>query len=532
MRETHTPHDLERLTQLVEEKCNGVFGPDESEELHALLAGSAELRRVYWDMIEFHIDLHWLLADKDSSEARPETLLSISNVVDDHQSIRRGGRTHRARFGSPGKWALAASLLIVAGVMGIVWSSGDSDQAPPAVASKTGTLPETQQRDAHAQPEPSARLADGAPVDARLASLVDKSVWRTGRPGDHNPSTLRYGDTVWADTGVIELRLDTGAVGVLRAPVALQLVSEDRVRLLHGRVTFTAPELTNGFTVETPAAEVVDLGTVFSVESSEEGTDLVVYGGKVDLRIPADGVADAPAAHDSVQLVTGEAVHVNREGTVSRVMSVQSSGDPMDPDDASRFAVIASVVDNNERKDHWSFYQIVVGGMREDAPAYVDRFHEWNGVTPDGMPPYLVGGDYVRVFNEDKAEQDLRIDVTLAEPATLYVLLDNRVAAPAWLAAYFTKTGDVIGVDETPHDTANRFPANDEFAQVGAGESIDRVHTVWKKIMPNGGEVTLGPNGMLLSREGHDPRPHYIRANMYGVVAVPMQKRELRSETP
>ena len=58
--------------------------------------------------------------------------------------------------------------------------------------------------------------------------------------------------------------------------------------------------------------------------------------------------------------------------------------------------------------------------MQEDAKAFADREeHEWNGITSDGMPAYLLGGDYVKTFNNDKIKNDIEITVKLDRAAKL-----------------------------------------------------------------------------------------------------------------
>lgn len=515
--------EFDRLERLVSEKCNGSLGAEGLDELHALLDESPELRAAYWHFIGLHIDLHWLLTDREIKEDKLAELFPNEAVAETRLAERAAEQAPPLANALWRGAAIAAGLMLAVTTGLSLWLWSDHQAAQP-VAESASEFP------LHASPdskedlqEPSLQQAP-QPVlaDVQLVSLVEGSHWHCGRPGSRNPEGMEYGDTVWAEEGVIEMRLAAGAVGVLRAPVILQLVRGDRVRLLHGRIMVNAPEQTNGFTVETPSAEVVDQGTLFSVEAAEEGTDLVVFGGKVDLNIPHAFPEDGSSQADTVQLVTGEAVHVDSDGTLSRIMSVLSSTDPMRPDAASRTPVIESVADNNRHDDHWDFYEIVSGGMGEDAPAYVDRFHEWNGATPEGMPSYLVGGDYVKVFNEDKAISDLQLVVELSQPSNLYVLLDKRVPAPDWLVDSFVDTGDEIGIDESPHNTAHRFPANVQFAQVGPGESIDRTHSIWKATFSEGGAALLGPNGQMPLREGQDARPHYIRANMYGVVAVPL----------
>jgi hypothetical protein len=315
------------------------------------------------------------------------------------------------------------------------------------------------------------------------------------------------------------MQLDGGTVGQLRAPVILQLVSQDRVRLLSGKIKVNAPARTNGFTVETPSAEVVDLGTEFSVEAAQTGTDLVVYGGKVDLKVPHAGSKDSQPTVTSKQFTAGQAVRVDMNGTLSRIMNIKSPADELAPAAPESSHVITSVVDNIRRDDLWAYYEIVWGGMKEDAYAFVDRVHEWNGKTAAGMPAYLVGGDCIKTFNDDKITEGLNIDLELAQPAEVYVLFDKRLTPPQWLTDSFTNTGDEIGVDESG-DTGHFFPDNELWAQIGPGKSINRVHSIWKQVVPTAGTIRLGPNGK------NAPQAESFRANMYGVVAVPLKAGE------
>ena len=65
----------------------------------------------------------------------------------------------------------------------------------------------------------------------------------------------------------------------------------------------------------------------------------------------------------------------------------------------------------------------------------------------EGIPSYLLGGDYVKTFNDDKLNREVEIQVTLDRPAVLYVLLDKRSPVPDWLREDFFNTGDEIGID-------------------------------------------------------------------------------------
>jgi hypothetical protein len=95
--------------------------------------------------------------------------------------------------------------------------------------------------------------------------------------------------------------------------------------------------------------------------------------------------------------------------------------------------------------------------------------------------------------------------------------LDSRLIPPEWLLQSFHNTGDIIGLDEAPFYPDNPSHITRDEPSVGAGQGINRVFKIWKREVPNGGTVSLGPNG----RRADDPQ-NLPLANMYGIVAVPM----------
>lgn len=490
MNDSQHNSDAELFEQLLSDKCNGTLSPEGHAQLHALLASRPELRRDYWATTAIHADLGWDIASKDNFSGEFLNLLAEGFGGAPARMTRRRGRFSATiqRWG----WGPALAAGLAAILLG-GW----------AVARLANRGPGGLAQDAAEEPVGSARLA----------GLASDSRWSLGRPGDWNPTAISYGDTLWVEEGLVEIRIDGGTVGQLHAPAALQIIDENRVRLLSGKINVNAPERTNGFTVETPSAEIVDLGTVFSVEAADAGTDLVVYGGKVDLKVPQRGGAGEDRPHTTKQFTAGQAVHVSRNGTLSRIMNVQSSAHKVASGAPAPQPLIASVVDNIVRDDLWAFYKIVQGGMAEDAYCFVDRLHEWNGETAAGMPSYLLGGDYVKTFNDDKLMDEYKVDVELTQPAILYVLLDMRVDPPKWLTDSFSDTGDRIGIDETHHHR----PGPEATSEVGPGNSIDRTHSIWKLVVPEGGTVVLGPNGKA-------PSNTPWHNNMYGLVAVPLEQ--------
>jgi hypothetical protein len=264
-----------------------------------------------------------------------------------------------------------------------------------------------------------------------------------------------------------------------------------------------------GFSIETPQAKVVDLGTQFGLQISDKGeTEVVVFQGSIDLSYSTRADAEDASGRRMQQ---GDGLLLKNSGKIERLVSVQrnpfmsaakvAGQRPVEP-------VIGDVRDNIRKADSIKSYQIVRGGLDDDCLAFVDRNHQWNAVDPKGMPPFLVGADYIMPFNDDKFIRGLELKVRLLRPATLYVFLDNNMSVPSWLRNDFTDTGVDIGLD-----CAKTEWHKDHSLGVGPGRSIDFKFSIWKREVKKAGTVTLG--GI--------EQPPAVRSqgfNMYGIAAV------------
>jgi hypothetical protein len=210
-------------------------------------------------------------------------------------------------------------------------------------------------------------------------------------------------------------------------------------------------------------------------------------------------------------------VRVTEDGTLSRIVNVRRT-DFTQPFPAA--PLITEVRDNIVRQQTMKYYEIVIGGLQEDAPSYVDRKHQWNGLDDRGLPPYLLGGDYVKTFNDDKVTEDLVITLKLEEPAQVYVLVDDRLEDTRWLEEHFVDTGDVVGIDEGP---TVRVPKREMGA--GPGRSIDNTFSVWKSREICRDSVTIGPYGPV-GRKATEEGPK-AKLNMIGIIAVRAASQEL-----
>jgi ferric-dicitrate binding protein FerR (iron transport regulator) len=323
---------------------------------------------------------------------------------------------------------------------------------------------------------------------SEVAALVEARdvVWDEGQPPIALGMRLGRRDIRCA-SGTFKLVFDAGVRVSVEGPADLRILSGMRLLALRGRITAHVDARAKGFAIETPNTLIVDQGTEFGVEIDAAGqTDVVVFQGLVDLARSGPADRGPPIKH----LRQGEGVHIGSAGMLSRIISVEHR--PGDDEwaigpSSDRGAVIRSVRDNNRGLGSSKFYQIVSRGLNDDAPAYVDRTHQWNGLDQRGLPAFLRGADYIMTFNDDKWNRDLLITVELARAATLYVFYDNRLPTPQWLSERLVDTGVLIGLDEGPWPSGERRTVSR-----GPGISIDTKFSVWRCELGPDETINLG----------------------------------------
>ena len=364
----------------------------------------------------------------------------------------------------------------------------------------------------------------GAELQSGVATLTHLTnvVWDEEDDVFAELSRLQVGQTISFASGKAKLVYDAGVEVALTGPCSFEILTASSAFCREGVIAARVGKSGRGFKVETPYAQIIDLGTEFGLQVDKEigSAEVVVFKGSVDLEYAAD---NSGKNRDRRRLYMGEGAQVNRSGTLSRIVSISSGQFGRNESFlnffAERPALITGVHDNIKRHDSMKFYEIVRAGMREDALAYVDRpEHQWNGVTSAGMPEYLLGGDYVKFFNDDKVTSELEVRVTVSQPVSLFVLFDDRTEPPEWLTRQFVDTGDNIGLDIAPYTFRGKtYTWNDRVSDlrsaVGPGNSVDDILSVWRMDIESPGEVFLGPSG----RNAED----LANVTMYGVVAVP-----------
>jgi hypothetical protein len=469
--EQPSKHPETRLLQLLDTVLDGSYSESDRAEFSALLEEHPELTPLVVKQLRTHALLNWKLAPSTLAPQGVEVVPAAEQPdgVDEFVCELRGDTEpmpqplgHWSRWRASSVWiaALAATLLVASFV---------------TLSSGTGV---------------------GSVIDAQTAVFA-------------KTSTAVDGDRVAAgrleiESGRFAMEFENGVKFEITGPASCEIVSGMLVKLDSGQATADVPRWARGFTIETPDVEVIDLGTRFGVATSDAGkTDVVVFEGLVDLKSLSTNKRPFKR-----RLTQGEAARIDRKGEIERIFQVhgESVGNNWSTADLpNQQAIITAVWDNFKSTKSVSYYQVVIGGFGEDAPAYVDHPHQWNAATKDGLPAFLRGADYVRTINDFRYHIEQVIHVEIARDSTLYVLFDNRTPAPGWLKEQFVNTTQQVGLDE------DAWLGNPTFSvDVGPGVSIDNVFTVWSRPCSAGDVITLGSMGA-----GGEARA------MYGIVAVP-----------
>jgi hypothetical protein len=97
-------------------------------------------------------------------------------------------------------------------------------------------------------------------------------------------SSILSGEPLRIESGTIELELKMGATLVVDGPAEWSIDGDNGATLKAGKIVARVPSQAVGFTLSTPTAKIVDLGTEFGVEVNESGTtEVQVLKGKVEL---------------------------------------------------------------------------------------------------------------------------------------------------------------------------------------------------------------------------------------------------------
>jgi hypothetical protein len=124
----------------------------------------------------------------------------------------------------------------------------------------------------------------GAVPVARVTGVTD-CVWPPGEERLKFGDTLRPGERLRLVRGVLQLTYETGAKVVVEGPADMVMTTGIEAKLSSGKIAAAVPRFARGYTIVTPTAEVVDLGTEFGISVDGSGdSEIHVFDGDVVTR--------------------------------------------------------------------------------------------------------------------------------------------------------------------------------------------------------------------------------------------------------
>jgi ferric-dicitrate binding protein FerR (iron transport regulator) len=355
---------------------------------------------------------------------------------------------------------------------------------------------------------PLGNTEDAAPIATPVATItaIHNAAWSnasaeraSARGSSLTPgSNLHPGDRLTLTAGFAEITTNDGAIAILQAPATVELLDNDNAIHLHAGklVGLCHTESSKGFVVKTAHADITDLGTEFGVALLPDGVKITVFVGEIAVK-----TTDEP----SRVITHGQTGRV----TTERGKSTLQVEDRLVQGFARRMPRPALVTAASINDDRFRV-EVMPQGLQEDAKVHTDRAHEINGVDSRGLPTALLGADVILTPGDARpgllpGTEGLKIEIETSRPAQVYLILNDGAEVPAWIGRDFVKTDMTVGIDY-----GQSSQSRDARLGIGPGQSIDAIHSVWRRKQPVEGRA-------LVAEE-------MTRFTAYALLAVPAQE--------
>lgn len=265
-----SPEDSFQLHRALDRLMDGSLPAEEAQELQTRMKEDPQILTLYLEKMRIESLL------RDHSWQETEQPMGKPKAM--RWQLMRGLRM-----------AGAAAAVLLLSVLG--WWVFQQPEAPQVAASDVGL--------------PTVQFSATAVFDTTLAKLPDD-----GR--------LQFGDGVIMNDGSVSIRLPSGVEAVLKSPSRFAITGPNRLKLDEGAGWFRVPEEAKGFAVDLPEMEVVDLGTIFTVQVNSQEQQVQVEQGRVEVRqrrgglpvqaLKAGEMLVRRSSQDTVQVVSGSSL--------------------------------------------------------------------------------------------------------------------------------------------------------------------------------------------------------------------------------
>lgn len=242
--------EFEELESLLIEWEAGTLDEESVDRIHDILSQDAAARSFFvrHQMIGAALKLEGD-AGLGSPDTRHLTHEKVPPVKPEKRSMRK-----LFHFNT---WIVAAALLII--VLTVRLIQLELTNPPPELVKKEAT-------------------SQGVALVTRLVDVV----WDQKEDAVEVGSALPPGQLA-IKSGFAQVEFFCGATLIIEGPANLDIKSETLAYVRSGRIRAQVPPAARGFSLEVEDMKVVDLGTEFGLTVSDEGADVQVFDGEVEL---------------------------------------------------------------------------------------------------------------------------------------------------------------------------------------------------------------------------------------------------------
>jgi len=267
---------------------DGTAGEDQQRRMAELLNADESLRPVFWNAMRLHAALGWhFLPGQPLSPAELRLFSQAENLTGDADqtpptappapSTESVVKHLTSTVGNPllpFRWPGSGSLFLIAILIGVL-----------AIG-------------------PWLLLRRSSHDIAWLVN-AQNCQWEsnTAPDGEFTP-----GRVLALQSGLAEIRFQSGAQVLLQGPATLELLSANSAKLTKGKLSAQVPPAARGFQIHAPNGKVVDLGTEFGISVEDDGqAQVVVFQGQVD-------AYSNQRTQRPINLTTNQAATIDRTG--------------------------------------------------------------------------------------------------------------------------------------------------------------------------------------------------------------------------
>lgn len=494
----------ETLTKLLEGWLDGGYSDAEYADLLRQLRENTELRRRFAEQVAL------IGGTRAAADSNPRWLALFDLLQLDEDASKAGGNSFEAltmgriksasaprSFANPLAWGLAAaSVLLLSGSF----------------------LLRT--------PKPAMAVSLPEPAESSAVAVVIGGSSET----EFTAGTYLPPGRISQNGGWMTLQTFKGVSVTLDAPFDVVLTSHDHILLNKGRARVHVPDGAHGFRLESPAFDVVDLGTEFAAMVNADGTGTCrVFDGKADVSL-LDSIGEVKSTH---RLAASESARITPSRQAIDLIEEKDDDYPelkMPP--RPKLQLNPSYAANVMRlapQGYWRFEALSYGILPNEVPggprlqaAGAARITSEEGGNQSGDLPQGAQAGYFQIPNANKLLQGdftisffVQFDWLQSFALVSAMRYDKEVKGhPFLLQAYaaFRRTaqGTVL------HAVLRDPPAWDGGVEVHGNMKLRPLHWHHISATRNSGLISLYLDGKLIARQPVGSMPLDCRQIFFG----------------